>query len=134
VNTLYCFEEWRGEHFHPEGVTSPHFTPQGQNSPHRVQNSPLGTKFTPGDKIHSTGDKIHPWGQNSPLGTKFTPGDYFAPRGKVKNLPLDHPKRALVSLIRRELFSKAFMYLLSSSTNTNNEFKAVIDRIRINDP
>jgi hypothetical protein len=46
MNTLYCFEEWRGEQ--------------------RI--SPPGDNFT-----HAPGDKIHPLGTTSPMGVKVCP-------------------------------------------------------------
>jgi hypothetical protein len=42
VNTLYCFEEWKGEQI---------ISPTGDNFTPRGQNSPLGDNFTPGSKF-----------------------------------------------------------------------------------
>jgi hypothetical protein len=57
VNTLYCFEEWRGEQrISPPGYN---FTPGGQSAL-------LGDNFAPGGQLRS-------WGTTSLLGDKVCP-------------------------------------------------------------
>jgi hypothetical protein len=68
-----------GDKFHPWRTTSPledNFTPWGQLHPWRTT-SPLEDNFTPGGQLH-------PWVLK------------FAPRGKVKNGPLDPILRSWV--------------------------------------
>jgi hypothetical protein len=99
----------RGELCPVGGIFTPSFTPSGEHSLLFKRMEGQTVNFTPRDNF-TPGVKIHSWGTTSPLGVKF------APRGEVKNGPLDWEWYDFVQkLLYTISYSKLPIFIISAA-------------------